>query len=60
MSISPKDVLDAVDDALPLIHDLFSLWLSQKKDPRLELKALMDAGELAAIQLEKAKFGTKP
>ena len=57
MSIA-EEVLEAIDDALPLIQDLFAMWLSQGKDPKLELKTMLDAVELAAIQAEKAKFGT--
>jgi len=52
------DVIDAVEEAMPLLHDLFSLWLSQGKDPKAELKAMLDGAELAAIRLERAKFGS--
>ena len=52
-------ILEAIDDALPLIQDLFVMWLSQGKDPKVELKTMLDAVELVAIQAEKLKFQGK-
>jgi hypothetical protein len=48
---------EALEEARPLLEDLFGLWLSQGKDPKAELKAMLDGAELAAIRLERAKFG---
>lgn len=50
-------VVEALDDARPLLEDLFGLWISQGKDPQAELRAMKDAAELAARRAERAKFG---
>lgn len=51
------EVVEALEEARPLLEDLFALWLKQGKDPEAELKAMLDGAQLAAIRLERAKFG---
>jgi len=43
---------------VPLVEALIALWRSQGKDPEVELRAMLDAADVATDAAERAKFGS--
>lgn len=52
-----KTVIEAIAECLPLIAQWIGVLLSQGKDPKAELEAMLATADLAADRAERAKFG---